>query len=49
VGRRDEYERFDREIEAMGVRVKDADMMKVRDDVFDEVTLMALYSLSTEK
>jgi RIO kinase 1 len=49
VGRRDEYERFDREIEAMGVRVKDADMMKVRDDVFDEVTLMALYKLVHRK
>ena len=49
MGRRDEYERFDREIEAMGVRVKDADMMKVRDDVFDEVTLMALYTLVHRK
>lgn len=49
MGRRDEYERFDREIEAMGVRVKDADMMKVRDDVFDEVTLMALYKLVHRK
>ncbi len=45
MGRRDEYERFDREIEAMGVRVKDADQVKVRDDVFDEVTLVALYRL----
>jgi RIO kinase 1 len=49
VGRRDEYERFDREIEAMGVRVKDADQVKVRDDVFDEVTLVALYRLVHRK
>lgn len=45
MSRMDEYERFDREIEAMGVRVKDADQFKVRNDVFDEVTLMALYRL----
>lgn len=43
------HERFDREIAAMGVRVKDADQMKVRDDVFDEVTLMALYRLVHRK
>ncbi len=49
MGRRDEYERFDREIEAMGVRVKDADQVKVRDDVFDEVTLVALYRLVHRK
>jgi len=49
VGRRDEYERFDREIEAMGVRMKDADQVKVRDDVFDEVTLVALYRLVHRK
>ena len=49
MGRRDEYERFDREIEAMGVRVKDADQVKVRDDVFDEVTLIALYRLVHKK
>jgi RIO kinase 1 len=47
--RDDEYERFDREIEAMGVRIKDADQVKVRDDVFDEVTLMALYRLVHRK
>ena len=45
MAREDEYERFDREIEAMGVRIKDADSVKVRDDVFDEVTLIALYKL----
>nr|WP_284738382.1 serine protein kinase RIO [Methanoculleus sp. CWC-02] len=33
----------------MGVRIKDADTVKVRDDVFDEVTLMALYKLVHKK
>ncbi|WP_394352389.1 serine protein kinase RIO [Methanoculleus sp.] len=33
----------------MGVRIKDADTVKVRDDVFDEVTLMALYKLVQKK
>lgn len=33
----------------MGVRIKDADTVKVRDDVFDEVTLMALYKLVHRK
>jgi len=33
----------------MGVRIKDADQVKVRDDVFDEVTLMALYRLVHRK
>ncbi len=45
----EKQERFDREIEAMGVRLKDADQMKVREDVFDEVTLIALYKLVHKK
>ncbi|KLK88672.1 serine/threonine protein kinase [Methanoculleus sediminis] len=49
MGQRDEHERFDRKIEAMGVRIKDADAVKVRDDVFDEVTLLALYKLVHKK
>jgi len=49
VGREDEHERFDRKIEAMGVRIKDANTVKVRDDVFDEVTLLALYKLVQKK
>jgi RIO kinase 1 len=36
---------FDREIERLGIRIKDADQLKVRQDVFDEVTLIALYKL----
>ncbi|ABN58420.1 MULTISPECIES: serine protein kinase RIO [Methanoculleus] len=49
MGQRDEHERFDRKIEAMGVRIKDANTVKVRDDVFDEVTLLALYKLVQKK
>ena len=49
MGQRDEHERFDRKIEAMGVRIKDANIVKVRDDVFDEVTLLALYKLVQKK
>ncbi len=37
--------RFDREIERLGIRIKDVDQLKVRQDVFDEVTLLALYRL----
>ncbi|MCC7555065.1 MAG: serine protein kinase RIO [Methanoculleus marisnigri] len=33
----------------MGVRIKDANTVKVRDDVFDEVTLLALYKLVQKK
>jgi RIO kinase 1 len=36
---------FDLEIERLGIRIKDADQLKVRQDVFDEVTLLALYKL----
>ncbi len=36
---------FDREIERLGIRIKDVDQLKVRQDVFDEVTLLALYRL----
>jgi RIO kinase 1 len=37
--------RFDREVERLGIRIKDMDQLKVRQDVFDEVTLLALYKL----
>lgn len=42
-------ERFDQKLEEMGIRIKDADNLKVRDDVFDEVTLLALYKLVHKK
>jgi len=38
-------DRFDREIAELGVRVKDMDQLKVREDVFDEITLLSLYRL----
>jgi RIO kinase 1 len=37
--------RFDREIDRLGIRIKDVNQLKVRQDVFDEVTLLALYKL----
>jgi RIO kinase 1 len=42
-------EQFDQKLEEMGIRIKDADDLKVRDDVFDEVTLLALYKLVHKK
>jgi RIO kinase 1 len=42
-------ERFDREVERMGVRLRDADQFKVMENVFDEVTLLALYRLVHKK
>jgi RIO kinase 1 len=40
---------FDRKIAEFGIRIKDADQWKVQDDVFDEVTLLALYRLAHRK
>jgi RIO kinase 1 len=40
---------FDREIASLGVRIKDMNQLKVREDVFDEVTLLALYKLIHKK
>jgi RIO kinase 1 len=46
----DRFEReFDKKIADMGIRIKDADQLKVREDVFDEVTLLALYKLVHKK
>ena len=42
-------DKFDKRLEEMGVRIKDADQFKVSDDVFDEVTLLALYKLVHKK
>jgi len=42
-------ERFDQQLEEMGVRIKDANDLKVREDVFDDVTLLALYKLVHKK
>ena len=42
-------EGFDYKLEEMGIRIKDSDQLKVREDVFDEVTLLALYKLVHKK
>lgn len=40
---------FDQRLGEMGIRIKDADQLKVREDVFDDVTLLALYKLVHKK
>ena len=40
---------FDREVDRLGIRIKDVNQLKVRDDVFDEITLLALYNLVHKK
>ncbi|MDD1673623.1 MAG: serine protein kinase RIO [Methanomicrobiales archaeon] len=47
--RENTLDRFDKRLEAFGVRVKDADQLKVRQDVFDEATYLALYRLAHKK
>ena len=42
-------DQFDQRLEEMGIRIKDADQLKVREDVFDDVTLLALYKLVHKK
>ncbi len=42
-------ESFDQKVDALRMRVKDLDQLKVRDNVFDEQTLLALYKLITKK
>jgi len=41
--------RFDTKITELGIRIKDEDQWKVRDNVFDEVTLLALHRLANRK
>lgn len=42
-------EAFDKRLAEMGIRIKDADTLKVSENVFDEVTLLALYKLVNKK
>jgi RIO kinase 1 len=42
-------EGFDRALEDLGIRIRDSDQLKVREDVFDEVTLLALFRLARKK
>ncbi|MDV0443115.1 serine protein kinase RIO [Methanorbis rubei] len=45
----DRIEKLDRKLAELGVRIKDEDSRKVTDEVFDEVTLLALYKLVNKK
>ncbi len=47
--REDVLDRFDRKLESFGIRIKDADQWKVRGDVFDEATYLALHRLAHRK
>jgi RIO kinase 1 len=49
VDQEQEEEQFDKRLADMGIRIKDANLFKVREDVFDEVTLLALYKLVHKK
>jgi len=42
-------EGFDQRLAEMGIRIKDADNIKVSENVFDDVTLLALYKLVHKK
>ena len=42
-------EEFDKRLAEMGIRIKDANNLKVSENVFDEVTLLALYKLVHKK
>ncbi len=44
-----ELKQFDQRLEEMGIRIKDENQLKVREDVFDDVTLLALYKLVHKK
>jgi RIO kinase 1 len=42
-------DQFDKKLEEMGIRIKDANQFKVSENVFDDVTLLALYKLVNKK
>ncbi len=44
---RDRYDlhKYDKRVDATRVRIKDLDQLKVREDVFDDITLLALYKM----
>ncbi|MDD1675557.1 MAG: serine protein kinase RIO [Methanomicrobiales archaeon] len=47
--REDVLDRFDRRLESFGIRIKDANLQKVRQDVFDEATYLALHRMASKK
>jgi len=49
VSQKQSEEAFDVRLAEMGIRIKDANMFKVKENVFDEVTLLALYKLVHKK
>jgi len=49
VSQKQSEEVFDARLAEMGIRIKDANMFKVKENVFDEVTLLALYKLVHKK
>jgi RIO kinase 1 len=49
VSQKQSEEAFDARLAEMGIRIKDANMFKVKENVFDEVTLLALYKLVHKK
>jgi len=44
-----QLDRFDQRLEEMGIRIRDANDLKVREDVFDDITLLSLYKLVHKK
>lgn len=46
---RESEEDFDQKVDALRMRIKDLDQLKVRDNVFDDITLLALYKLVTRR
>ena len=44
-----QLDQFDQRLEEMGIRIRDANDLKVREDVFDDITLLSLYKLVHKK
>lgn len=42
---RHDLHRYDKRVDASRIRIKDLDQLKVREDVFDDITLLALYKM----
>jgi len=42
---RHDLHKYDRRVDATRMRIKDLDQLKVREDVFDDITLLALYKM----
>jgi RIO kinase 1 len=42
---RHDLHKYDKQIDATRIRLKDLDQLKVREDVFDDITLLALYKM----